>query len=258
MQNFGKIKNAFNGILAESIVSKNGANKSLFKKYIKTIRENEILKTQFLVYDNIENKMEENEFKATQFVQENIRLFDKFTKKEILEANLLLSKPILFEQETKSSNENVHEILHENISKLIFTDKSVSNIDSIIETTANIVNYIETNKKSEIVEAIGLPISMISTMMVDKYNERYSSLDESERKILKVLIDSTDEEKQEVYKTTIRECIVLINEKLTNADLEAKEKLLLVKDKLLNDKVEINEDFSKNISKLVELKNNLK
>ena len=35
MQNFGKIKNAFNGILAEGLVSKNEANKLLFKKYIK-------------------------------------------------------------------------------------------------------------------------------------------------------------------------------------------------------------------------------
>jgi hypothetical protein len=40
--------------------------------------------------------------------------------------------------------------------------------------------------------------------------------------------------------------------------LEAKDKLLTVKDKLLNDKQEINEDFTKNISKLIELRTNLK
>jgi Na+/phosphate symporter len=93
--------------------------------------------------------------------------------------------------------------------------------------------------------------------MVDKYNEKYASLDESEKQVLKVLIDSTDEEKKEVYSSTLRECINLINEKLDTNDLEAKDKLLRVKDKLLNDKQEINEDFFKNISKLVELKNNL-
>ena len=94
--------------------------------------------------------------------------------------------------------------------------------------------------------------------MVEKYNEKYASLDESEKKILKTLIDSTDVEKKEVYLSTIKECITLIDEKLDTADLNAKDKLLRVKDKLLNDKQEINEDFIKNISKLVELRSNLK
>ena len=70
MQNFGKITNAFNGVLAEGLVSKDTNNKQIFKKYIKTIKENEILKTQFLVYNNIENKIEKNEFKANLFLQQ--------------------------------------------------------------------------------------------------------------------------------------------------------------------------------------------
>ena len=57
MQNFGKIKNAFNGLLVESFVGNQNTDKNLFKTYIKAIRENEGLKTQFLVYNNIENKI---------------------------------------------------------------------------------------------------------------------------------------------------------------------------------------------------------
>jgi hypothetical protein len=40
MQNFGKIKNAFSEIIAEGIVSNDESKKILFKKYIKTLREN--------------------------------------------------------------------------------------------------------------------------------------------------------------------------------------------------------------------------
>ena len=80
---------------------------------------------------------------------------------------------------------------------------------------------------------------------------------ETEKQILKVLIDSNDNQKKEVYSKTIRECIDLINEKLVNSDLDAKDKLLRVKDKLLNDKLEINEEFEKSISKLIELRTNL-
>jgi hypothetical protein len=206
-----------------------------------------------LVYTNIENKVEGDAAKATQFVKENIELFSKFTKKQILESNSKLVQKIIFEFEADDERAE----LYENISTLIFTPRTPNSIDTIVEATSKVVEYILNHKPKVVTEAIELPNSMLSTMMVDKYNEKYASLDESEKQVLKVLIDSTDEEKKEVYSSTLRECINLINEKLDTNDLEAKDKLLRVKDKLLNDKQEINEDFFKNISKLVELKNNL-
>jgi len=253
MQNFGKIKNAFNGLLVESFVGDKESNKNLFKTYIKTIRENEALKTQFLVYNNIENKIEENEFKANLFLQENIALLNKFSKKDLLEANQKLAKAISVEDETYEKQE-----LHENLSELIFLKKSSKNIDAIVEATSKIIIHMKNNKLRLVKEAIELPNSMLSTIMVEKYNERYSTLDENEKEILKVLIESTNEQKQEVYKKTLKECVELINENLKEADLDAKDKLLQVKEKLLNDTIEVNENFFKNISKLVDLKSSLK
>jgi len=253
-KNFGKIKSVFNNILSEGVIEKNETKKGLFKEYLKAIKEDEILKTQFLVYTNIENKVENDATKAIQFVKENIELFSKFTKKQILESNHKLVQNILFEFEFQDERAE----LYENISTLIFTPRTPNTIDTIVEATSKVVEYILNHKPKVVTEAIELPTSMISTMMVDKYNEKYASLDESEKQVLKVLIESTDEEKKEVYSTTLRECIDLINEKLSTADLDTKDKLLRVKEKLLNDKQEINEDFFKNISKLVELKNNLK
>jgi len=254
MQNFGKITNAFNGILVEGLVSKDTSSKQMFKKYIKTIRENEVLKTQFMIYNNIENKIETNEFKANLFLQENIALLNKFSKKEIEAANSKLAEPVLNEQETSYPNQK----LHEDITTLIFTEKNSKNIDSIVEATSSIIDYMKTNKEREIKESIDLPNSMLTTIMVDKYNEKYSTLDESEKEVIKVLFESDDEKKKEVYSSMLRECIDLINEKLKESSLDAKDKLLSVKDKLLNDKQEINEDFTKNISKLIELRSNLK
>ena len=76
----------------------------------------------------------------------------------------------------------------------------------------------------------------------------------TEKEILKSLIDSTEETKKEVYTKTLRECIDLVNESLKISDSQTKEKLLNVKDRLLNDTSEINEDYFKNISKLVPTK----
>jgi hypothetical protein len=253
MQNFGKIKNKFNELMVEGIVSNKEENKNLFKDYVKTIKENEVLKTQFLVYDNIENKIEENELKANLFLQENIALLEKFSKKEIMEANFKLADPIIFE--TEATDDNIE--LHENITKLIFTKKTAKNIDTIVEATAYIINYMKNKKEKTVNETFDLPNSMLSTIMVDKYNEKYASLSETEKKVLKVLIDSDDAKKEEVYTGVVRECIDMINDKLTDSDLETKDRLLRVKDKLLSDKFEINENFNKNISKLLELKNSL-
>lgn len=254
MQNFGKITNAFNGVLVEGLVTEDTNSKQMFKKYIKTIKENEALKTQFLVYNNIENKVETNEFKANLFLQENIALLNKFSRKELLEANEKLAKPVLTESETSYPNER----LHEDIATLIFTEKNAKTIDVIVEATANIIEYMKNNKAKEVNEVIELPNSVLSAIMVGKYNEKYANLDESEKEVLKALIDSNDEKKKEIYKSTIRECIDLIDEKLKESTLDAKDKLLRVKDKLLNDKQEINEDFVKNITKLVELRSSLK
>jgi len=256
MLNFGKIKDVFNGILVETIIKKDEKNKTLFKKYIKTIKENKILKTQFLVYSNIENKIEPNESKALQFVKENIDLFKSFKVKDIHEANLNLATPVLFEQDNDVNYPNKE--LHENISKLILTTKTPNNIDSILEAQDYVVKYIMNNKTKEITESIDLPPSMVSTMFVDKYNEKYESLDEGDKKILKTIIDSNDEQKQEVYSETLRECIDLVNTKLPSADTDTKDKLLSVKDKLLNDKKDVSEGFISKISKLIELRDSLK
>lgn len=253
MQNFGKLKDAFNGILVEGVVTNDTNKKNIFSKYVKTIKENKILRTQFLIYNNIETKIEENEFKANLFLQENINLLNKFNKKEIFEANKKISKLI---PDLKIGDEV--NPLYENISTLIFTERNSETIDTIVEATTNIIKYILENKPREIQETIELPNSMLTSIMVEKYNDKYSEIDESEAKIIKSLIDSDDVTKRKVYTETVRECIDLINEKLVDSSLETKDRLLKVKDKLLNDTLEINEDYYSNISKLVDLKDGLK
>lgn len=254
IKNFGYIKNVYNNLLAENVMSKDKNTKKNFQKYVKSIKENEILKTQFLVYTNIETKIESDFNKASMFVKENIDLFNKFNKKDIFECNKQLVLDLLFEQVVDDERKE----LHESISTLIFTDRTPNTIDAIVEAMNTVVNYIINNKPTVIAEAIELPNSLIASMMVDKYNERYSSLEESERKILKVFIESSEEENIQVYKDMLSECITLINENLNTDDLKVKEKLLKIKEKLLNDSQVISEDYIKNITKLIELKDVLK
>lgn len=252
IDNFGVIKNTFNSILTESIINKDNTNKNLFKKYIKTIKESEILKTQFMVYSNIENKIETDISKATLFVKENIELFSKFKKSDIIKENTKL-KSLLDSNKIIEENSD----LYESLNTLIISDKTPENVDNIVESTTKVVNYILNNKSKENFERIDLPNSVLTSLMVEKYNQKYSSLEESEKEILKTLINSDEIGKKDIYGKLISECVDLVNERLNTDDLEVKDKLLRVKDKLLRYKQEINEDFIKNISKLIELKTNL-
>lgn len=254
VQNFGKIKNAYNEMLVESVVSKNNDKKGLFKNYVKTVKETEVLKNQFLVYDLIENKVESDQSKATLFVEECLNILSKYNEKDILNANKKLVENILFEKDSDYDRKE----LHENLSTLIFTPKTPKNVDAIVEAKLNVVNYIVNNKTKESDNGYGLPNSVVSKIMVEKYNEKYSQLDESEKNVLKALIDSDDEKKKEVYVNAITECLTLINDKLKESDINTKEKLLMVKERLLNDKQEVNEDYFKNISKLIDLRSSLK
>jgi hypothetical protein len=53
------------------------------------------------------------------------------------------------------------------------------------------------------------------------------------------------------------ECLTLINSRLTESDINAKEKLLSVKERLLNQKYN-DESFNTDIIKLIQLKDTLK
>lgn len=253
MQNFGKIKNMFNSLLVEAMVTKDDNKKKLFKEYVQAIKTNEVLRAQFLVYDNIETKVEINEHKATEFVKANIDVLKKYSKEQILEANnKLLSKL------TNESVNNDYELaqLHEDISTLIFTDRNANNVDYIVESLTSVVDYIKENEIKEVVDTPVLPNSVVSEITVNKFNERYSDLSEDEKRVLKSIIEADENGKEEIFKNLSKECVELVDKHLVEAEIETKEKLLMTKDRLLRLEY-VTESFIADISKLIELKSDL-
>ena len=249
MHNFGKIKQIYNNLLSESIVSKNKDTRKVFSKYLRTIRENKALRTQFLVYNNIENKVGDNEFKINEFIKANLSLMESFDKNELKKLNEGLFKALPKGIKLTDSN------LYESINTLIFTKKSPKTIDIIIDATNNIVEYIKGNKGKVVNENKSeLPPSLLTAIYVDKYNEKYSDLDESTLKLVKTILESDEVGKETLFNEIKKECVTLVNNKLSEG--EEKEKLLAVKEKLL-DMSYINESHIEDISSLIELKNTL-
>lgn len=260
--NFGKIKDIYNEILAESITTKDTQKKTEFKKYVKTLKENEALKTQFHIYNNIENKYDENRARAVEFIKENIALMDKFSKKEISEATKSLANDLITESEDLYTVSDKVKQLHEDISELINTEKNVSTVGGIVETTHRVAKYITENEPVEVdsitesLEGVILSNKELGSLMVSKYNQEYSTLSEGEKEILKLVLESGEDGREELYTKTISECLGLVNGKLETADADLKMSLLSLKENLLENKY-IKESFESDMIKALELKNNL-
>jgi hypothetical protein len=254
MDNFGKIKSIYNVILSEGIVNKDKGNKQLFKQYIKLLKEDKCLKDQFNVYHNLESAFESDKFKALDYVNENISLLSKYTPKQITESNKKLLS-LLGERGVEINIGDKQKELYENISTLILTKKTSKTINNIVESKNNIVEYIINNHVvyRGVDEGYGLPNSVLSEIAVEKFNENYSDLSESEREVIKLVVEGDDNLKSEYYVNVIKECLNLVNDKLKESTGDVKEKLLSVKENLL-DRVFVSETFISDVSKVLELK----
>ena len=147
---------------------------------------------------------------------------------------------------------------YNDISYLTKTKKTPSNIDKLNTSTNNIVRLM-LEKEDEVVvkESLDIPPSIITKLAVDKFNNRYSNISESEKEIIKTILNGNDEDKLNTFIKLKKGCIETIDKKLDeSSDIDLKDKLLRVKDKLLN-MVYNKEDSVNNISSVYELKESI-
>lgn len=230
MENFGNIKDTFKKIILESVIKKDEDGKKLFASFIKNLKENKTLKNQFLIYKNLESRKFEDRLEAKEYIQENIKLLSELNKEDVEKSN---SKLVNLLKGKKIVNEN--NSFYKDITYLSSVTKTPSNIDKINESMNNLINHMltkvdEVSKKDNVV----ISPTILTNLMVNKFNEKYSEISESEKKIIKSLLN---DDKEKTFNTLIRECIDSVDKKLNeSSDFEIKDKLLKVKDKILNTK----------------------
>jgi len=251
MTNFGYIKDTFNNILSESILTKNEEGKKLFKKYVQTLKEDSKLKREYLIYKNLTTKKFTNESDAKDYIKENISLL----KSNNPSKGLKKLNTILGDKELVNENEEIYN--HINI--LRNTKKTPNNLEKIQES----LNFFkERMLKEEIVveseyDTTGVPPSILTKLAVNKFNNKYENITEEEKNIIKNILNGNDEDKEETYTNLKNECIDIIDNRLTeNSDLDLKDKLLKVKDKLLRMSFS-KETFPTDIDSIYNLKNSV-
>jgi|TARA_B110000305_G_C19276575_1_gene557145 hypothetical protein len=253
MENFGNIKDTFKNIVVESVLRKDKEGKKVFSKFLKTLKENKTLSDQYLIYKNLQTKKFDDGGQAREYIKENITLLRNLNEGHIQKGNdyfLKLLKGVKIIKENDS--------FYNDISYLTKTKKTPSNIDKLNTSTNNIVRLM-LEKEDEVVvkESLDIPPSIITKLAVDKFNNRYSNISESEKEIIKTILNGNDEDKLNTFIKLKKGCIETIDKKLDeSSDIDLKDKLLRVKDKLLN-MVYNKEDSVNNISSVYELKESI-
>jgi hypothetical protein len=253
MENFGNIKDTFKNLVVESVIKKDEKGKKLFSKFLKTIKENKTLKDQYLIYSNLQNSKFDDVVEAKEFVKENIELLKGLNEGHIVKGNEFFLKLLKGNQIVKENQE-----FYNKVSYLVNTEKTPSNIKKINESINYIVKpMLEKEEEEVFTETVDLPPSVLTKLMVNKFNTKYSDISESEKEIIKTVLNGTNEDKENIYNKLKRECIDGIDTKLNeSSDLELKDKLLKVKDKLLNSGINL-DTFSTDISKFYDLKESI-
>ena len=254
MENFGVIKDTFNTILAEAIILKNEEGKKLFNSYLKTLKENKELRKQYLIYKNLSTKSFDDSSEAKDYIKENINLL-KGLDKEVVNEGIKKLNTLLKDKEINSDNME----FYSHIDVLSTTPKTPTTLDKINES----INYIKEDmiKREEVIveetESINLPPSVLTKMATNRFNTKYADISESEKGILKVVLNGTEEDKKNLYNDLKTECIDSIDNKLNeDIDLDLKDKILKVKDRLL--RMTFNkEEYIKDLDKVVELKHSI-
>jgi len=240
--NFGTLKDIFLEKLIESYTSDNKIGKTLYKNFINILKENETLKTAFIVFKNIENKTVISETIANNYLKENISFLENFRGENSLKEQSKKLVSILEKNKIDLSGFKTKEI-HKSLEDLITTKKSITTIDKIQESKNTIVSWLlsdkvkidETDDKKYIRDNID-PNKFLE-VAINKFNEKYKdSLTEEEKNILKILRSNSDVKIKGLVSNLIKETIKIINDHLINSgeNINIKKKLLEVQDVIYN------------------------
>jgi succinate dehydrogenase flavin-adding protein (antitoxin of CptAB toxin-antitoxin module) len=244
MNKFGVLKTKILQKLSDAYAS---GNKSEMKEILTEVTKNKDFKELYLFYEDVENKYIEDKESAKLYVEEITPLLKekiKNTSKFCKSLDKKLGDVVILENELYSSLDKLteHDIL--------------KNVDVKLQAKIKLVDHLTKKKqlKEEIIKEFTSNENLLHTVLTHNFNILYNStLNEDQKEELKKILDITDEDLQNNFKSLKEE----VSEKMNKMTVD--EKNDDVKKKLNDVLTEVSSmDVSKfNYYKLLQLKNGL-
>ena len=199
-----------------------GESKKIASNFLGVVKKSPILQLEFKIFNSIEKKIIENEVLAKEYIDKHIELFEIYSLEEVEAEHVKLNGLLQEEMFTELTEEdyNPEKVkLYDAINTLITESLKSSDkcdVDKLLESFTLVFNHIKSPKKAllENVDVEPLHEDVIE-IAVTKFNEKYATLDESDKKLLKTLINANIKEKKallETYKTETLTILEGVNE----------------------------------------------
>lgn len=194
-------------------------SKKLTTDFLDVVKGSPILQLEFKVFSNLENKHIENDLAATRYIDSNIKLFEVHTIQEIDVEREKLNE-FLMENAIPNLTEGTYDYdldrinLYNAIDNLItesLNDYDKIDIDNIHESFTLVLNHIKSPKKQLVETVEHKPVNEeVIEIAIGKFNEKYDSLNESDKNLLKRLIKSNSTEKQELLEEYKKDTLTIL------------------------------------------------
>lgn len=222
--------------------------------FFDVIKNSPILQLEFKVLNNIENKFINDDQIATRYIDNNVKLFETYTIEEINIEHGKLT-PFIDESVVDVNDKKIQ--LYVSIINLINESLGFGenvDVDKIHESFGFVLKHIKTPKQSltEDINSDSINEDVIK-LAITKFNEKYESLDEYDKKLLKTILDSKHSEKEQILESHKKEILIILEE-INNKNTEDNITKAIQK---IKEMVYSGKDVDDNLIKLHELKKDI-
>lgn len=192
MKSFGEIKTSVERSLVKNYGTK--TFNSLMKEFKKNILDDKQISEMYFLYDALSKPSSLDKEYVVEYVNESTNVL-----KDLIQKNTeKLEKLSVWVEQMIQINDNEYT----NIDTIIY-NKSVKDLDKVIESKNTIKNILISEKKELVKESVNIPLSSMMKIASNVFNEKYENISEQEKKELKNLFSLTKEEtKQQIIELT--------------------------------------------------------
>lgn len=232
--------------------------KETLSDLFETIKNSPVLKLEFKVFSNLENKYIPNETLATRFIDNNINLFEVYTLDEIEKERQKIGKFINEDISVNKDKYNLYCAIDNVIVESLKPSDEVD-VDQLHESFSLVLEHIrqpkserniQTDITTKTIESINEEIIQLA---VKKFNEKYKHISEDDKQFIKSLAQKEDKEKIDLFEEYKSKNLKLL-ENLNDKDIIHKKHIAIEK---INKMDTTKENLDENIIKLYELNKGL-
>lgn len=211
MKNFGDLLDSlYSKASLQFANNKKNCSKTL-KECINTIKTDKILSDQFIIFNNLKTSVID-EKQVNDYINENINSIKLHRTKDIINSNYKLEK-LCNKLGTKIKKDE----LNESITNLCFLMNTAKNVNSLHQSKNIIKENLLTNKKTKESDTPAIPLALMSKLVSKKYNKKYSDLSESDKKLLKVILENKEGD-EKLFHSYKKNATQLLSDKIVAND----------------------------------------